>query len=277
MSIFRQAVRSVARRALLPTTLGSAQIEAIDVGIRERAVFSARVTITQFLARVRSQIMALVAGEQPGPGQYTNPATVRLELRKVLDSVSYQPEPDQAGTIQDLRSDQRLNLIVRTQEQMATGYGQRVLSMDPDTIDLWPAWELVRVEDRVEKRDWVQRWRAAGGTVYPGSPGGLPLAPGFSEGRLIALKTDSIWSEISRFGSPHPPFDFNSGVGVEDVDRATTDELGITSPTQAVASAPADPSEYTDSTEASVEGLPDDFRATLEAEGYHVDGDVLSA
>lgn len=276
MAIFRQAVQSVMRRGLMPTTLKSSQLEALDAAIRARAMFSARVTMTGFLAGIRDQVGALVAGEQPGPGQYTNPATVRVELQKILDAHDYQPDEGRAGTIEDIRSDQRLNLIVRTQEQMATGYAQRMQSLDPDTLDLWPAWELVRVEDRNDKRTWVQRWRAAGGTVYPGSPGGLPLEPGFSEGRLIALKTDSIWAAISRFGHPHPPFDFNSGVGVEDVDRETTDALGITSPAGRIAGPPQDASGFEDETEASADAIPDEFRSALVAEGYRFDGETLT-
>lgn len=272
---FQDAINSVRARGLLPTTLSSIELEALDAGIRAQAVFSARVWQTELLAGIQDQVSRLVSGVSPGPGQYTNPATVRLELKRILASISYQPDADKAGTIQDLGSDQRLNLIIRTQEQMATGRGQRIQSLDPDTIDLWPAWELVRVEDRKDKRTWVQRWRAAGGRVYPGSPGGLPLEPGLSEGRLIALKTDPIWAAISRFGHPHPPFDFNSGVGVDDVDRDTTDELGITSPVDLI-TAPDEPP-IADLPTASPGQLPDEFREVLTAEGYRFDGDILTA
>ena len=276
MAIFRQAVRSIAARGLLPTTLSSAELEALDVGVRARAFFSARVTNAQVLSTMRDRLMALVTGEQQGPGQYTNPATVRLAIREALDATDYMPEAGTEGTIRDLRSDQRLNLIVRTQEQMATGYGQRLQSLDADTIDQWPAWELVRVEDRNEKREWVQRWRAAGGQVFPGNSTGLPLSPGFSEGRLIALKTDPIWAAISRFGNPHPPFDFNSGVGVEDVDRETTDELGLTMPGQTISATAPTADDWDSETAAQAGDLAPEFRNALQAEGYRFEGDVLT-
>lgn len=272
---FQTAIHSVRARGLLPTTLSSAELEALDASIRAQAIFSARVWQTEILAGIQEQVARLVTGVSPGPGQYTNPATVRLELKRILDSINYVPDAAKAGTIQDLGSDQRLNLIIRTQEQMATGRGQRIQSLDPDTIDLWPAWELVRVEDRKDKRTWVQRWRAAGGKVYPGNTSGLPLEPGLSEGRLIALKTDPIWAAISRFGHPHPPFDFNSGVGVDDVDRDTTDELGITSPVDLI-TAPDEPP-IAEAPTASPSMLPDEFRDVLTAEGYQWDGDVLTA
>ena len=44
---------------------------------------------------------------------------------------------------------------------------------------------------------------------------------------MIALKTDPIWTKISRFGHPWPPFDFNSGMGVRDVSRADAIRLGV--------------------------------------------------
>lgn len=36
-----------------------------------------------------------------------------------------------------------------------------------------------------------------------------------------------IWIAISRFGTPWPPFDFNSGMGIEEVDREEAEQLGL--------------------------------------------------
>lgn len=36
---------------------------------------------------------------------------------------------------------------------------------------------------------------------------------------MIALKSDRVWTNFSRFGRPYPPSDFGSGMGVEDIDR----------------------------------------------------------
>jgi hypothetical protein len=44
---------------------------------------------------------------------------------------------------------------------------------------------------------------------------------------MIALKTDPVWAAISRFGTPYPPFDFNSGMGVRDISRRECLSLGI--------------------------------------------------
>jgi hypothetical protein len=44
---------------------------------------------------------------------------------------------------------------------------------------------------------------------------------------MIALKNDPIWTKISRFGLPYPPFDFNSGMDLQDVDRDEATQLGL--------------------------------------------------
>jgi hypothetical protein len=43
----------------------------------------------------------------------------------------------------------------------------------------------------------------------------------------VALKLSPIWAQLSRFGTPYPPFDFNSGMDVEDVGRRKARELGL--------------------------------------------------
>lgn len=44
---------------------------------------------------------------------------------------------------------------------------------------------------------------------------------------MIALKTDPVWAKLSRFGTPWPPFDFGSGMGVQDVDYDEAVALGL--------------------------------------------------
>lgn len=76
-----------------------------------------------------------------------------------------------------------------------------------------PAQELYRAFNRKAPRDWPPIWEQAGGMFY--------------EGRMTALKNAEVWSAISRFGMPFPPFDFNSGMSVRDVDRQTAIRLGL--------------------------------------------------
>lgn len=220
---FADAVKYVRRKQLLPTNLSSEQLMTIAPDLRERALFSARVENANILQGIQDRVEQLVTGLSPGPGQYSNPATERLEMKNLLDELDYRPAVGDEGTIKDLRTDRRLNLILDTQEKMATGYGQYLQSTDADIVDLWPCWELVRVEDRKEKRNWQERWVRAGGRLS-----------GAGHDRMIARKDDGIWQRISAFGLPQPPFDFGSGMGVEDVDRDTAIELGVIRPSDRV-------------------------------------------
>ena len=47
------------------------------------------------------------------------------------------------------------------------------------------------------------------------------------QNRMVALKSDPVWTKISRFGHPYPPFDWGSGMGVEDVSREDVLSLGV--------------------------------------------------
>ena len=47
------------------------------------------------------------------------------------------------------------------------------------------------------------------------------------QNRMVALKSDPVWTKISRFGHPYPPFDWGSGMGVEDVSREDAIALGV--------------------------------------------------
>ena len=46
-------------------------------------------------------------------------------------------------------------------------------------------------------------------------------------GRMVAMKNDPIWTAISDFGLPYPPFKYNSGMGVIDVSYSEAVDLGV--------------------------------------------------
>ena len=54
----------------------------------------------------------------------------------------------------------------------------------------------------------------------------------FAENRMIALATDSVWSRISFFGLPFPPFDLDSGMDLNVVGRNEAEELGLLRPNE---------------------------------------------
>lgn len=224
---FKEALGYIARKVILPTTLSSSELMGIDAGIREVSLLSACTSNARYLQALGMQVSDLLDGN-------VDVAKARLQLKDTLTALQYQPAEGEAGSIKDLSSDGRINLVLKTNKQMAEGYGSWRQGQDATILEAYPAQELVRMEDRKEKRTWRERWRAAGGKVYPGTTPGLPLEDGMSEGRLIALKDDEVWVRLSAFGLPYPPFDYNSGVDVEDVSRSEAVELGLLGPDDVV-------------------------------------------
>ena len=253
---FAEAARSHAVRALLPTTLSSAELDRLGAEILARAMFSARTTNAGYLQLVQDQVGALLAGD-------TDAATVRLTLQAALDRLDYVAgSADEEGTITDLRSDQRLNLLVSTNLQQAQGYGAYAQGQDPAILDQYPAQELYRAEGRRVPRDWPARWQEAGGEFYGNGQS------------MIALKDADIWTAISAFGNPYPPFDFGSGMDVRDVDRDTAIALGLIDRDTQVEPAPA--RDFAADAAASADGLDAALQEVLTREGYVLQGGVLT-
>lgn len=203
---FTEALQSREIRSIMRTTGKTADLARLEPAVRERAIFSATVTSGELLDRIDRGVTEILAGK-------TDQATVRLGFKQLLDGMGYTAAPEKAGTLEDLRTDLRLNLIIETNVDLARGYGQWTQGQQPDVLDEWPAQELVRERVSAVPRDWAQRWVAAGGVSYGG--------------RMIALKNSPVWAKLSRFGLPYPPFDFNSGMGVRDIARDEAEELRI--------------------------------------------------
>jgi len=211
----REALTAIAVKSLLPTSASSADLMQLAPALRERAFFSARTTNEGYLAKLQDMISQVLAPEAAAPGEYIDPGTFRLQAKDYLQSIGYVPPTDRQGGVQDLSSDVRLNLILNTNVQMAQGYGDFIQGQGEAILDQWPAQELLRVESRMEPRDWLRRWHDAGGQIF------MP------DQRMIALKNEPIWTDISAFGLPYPPFDFGSGMGIADVDRDEAMALGL--------------------------------------------------
>lgn len=188
---------------MLPTDFRTQLLDLIAPEIRERSMFSAGVMEAEKLQDMDDMIGALLRGE-------TDRATARTELKRRFGTLG--SEVDEAD-LTDLASDARLNLILDTNVDQAAGYGSWAQGQDEAILDQWPAQELVRVREAAQPRDWKRIWVENGGTLY--------------NGRMIALKNDPIWVRISRFGLPYPPFDFNSGMDVDDIDRDEAIQLGL--------------------------------------------------
>lgn len=233
------ALRMAAMRRVLALSpaIGTAEIqEHIEPEIRERVFFSARTPYASYLADTKDMIERHVQPDaRIGPdglvatrsGESVSTAQIRARMKQMLVALDYVPDADKRGGLQDLSSDRRIELVIDTQLKMARGYGQWSQAQDPDIMDLWPADELYRAMLREEERDWQARWNDARRAL--GARTSATVAD-FPNGPFVALKNDPIWSQLSRFGNPYPPFDFNSGMRVRDVSRERAIALGVLVP-----------------------------------------------
>lgn len=229
IAAFTEALRRRAAQALLPTNWGTGELQRLDADVRERSFFSARVARTDLLEEFADRVdrvlqpSAQVRADGSPFTQGLDLASARMELKDALQAAGYQPDPEDRGTLKDLSSNRRLDLILKTNVEQAQGYGQFAQAQTEEALDLFPCWELFRAEGRNVPRDWAARWTAAAAAVGDGDAAEVFA----SAGRMIARKDSPIWAQLSRFGTPYPPFDFNSGMWTRDVDRETAVALGV--------------------------------------------------
>jgi hypothetical protein len=195
---------------------------------KERAVFSARTTSATYLQGLRDRLLRLMEG-----GFDNDLPQLRLELKTMLRDLGYNSEtgfpgdadleipPAAAGSLRDLASDARLNLILKTQESLTRGAAQKARAMG--RTRQFPAFELVRIGTRRIPRGemgtmgWGRRWIVAGGP--------MPVMDSLTgTTRLIARKDHPVWSALGSkalfedaLDVDHSPFAYNSGMGLREV------------------------------------------------------------
>lgn len=210
------AVEHLGRKSIVPSILRSADWANFPVALRDRSQFSAGVEDVRFLQTVQDKLMKVVQlqREKVKYGEaYVNRDSFIADLRQVAREEGIGTG---AGNLQDVQSAARLGLIYDMQTRQAHNFARWKMDQNQVILDAFPAQELLRVEERVNKRDWISRWIGAGGQIY--------------NGFMIALKNDEIWTNISIFGTPWPPFDWGSGMGVRSVSRKTAIDLGLLDP-----------------------------------------------
>ncbi len=217
-----EAVGRMDRKMPIARALTSAEWADVPLALRERALWTANFAKADVLQVMHDAIgdrLKLEPRESvPGRGAVTmSRDNFITELRDRLEASGYVPPQGKRGTIQDLTSTGRLGLIFDMNTQAAQGYARWKSGQAEGALFAFPAQELFRSESRQVPRNWIVRWQAAGGQISDG-------------GRLIAAKDDPIWTAISAFGTPWPPFDYNSGMDVRDISRGEAERLGVIAP-----------------------------------------------
>jgi len=201
------AAEKILKKALVASNIDSRQWNAIQAGLRDRAFFSSRVEWPNILDAARRLTAEHAAGGASLSEQ-------RRDMRRYLRNEGYVPDANVAGTIKDLYSKARLDVIFKHNTATARGFVAWADGNTPGAYAAAPCQEFIRTHRRkVERTTWRQRWTEAGGQFY--------------EGRMIAPKDSPVWTRLSVFGTPYPPFDWGSGMGVRDISRRESLRLGV--------------------------------------------------
>ena len=146
-------------------------------------------------------------------GGKSNLAKERKNLHDLMDLIGV--KPDDCIYFNDF-----IDPVLNTNVGMA--YGYRQWKEGNEAIEGFPAQELVRFESRKVPRDWIQIWDEARAKLAETTATDASV-----KGRMVAMKNDPIWTAISDFGLPFPPFKQDSGMWTEDVSYEEAVELGV--------------------------------------------------
>ena len=237
------ALEEFAAKTEVPSWARTADWQDVPAMIRRRSFFSAALEDARALSAERNAVADLLQRASKGGKLYRRDTAI-TELQAMMQARGLDTGNPDALT--NPAAEARIKLVLDTNRAQAQGYARFRRSSSGGALLAFPAQELVRVRNSREQRDWQARWTAAGGTL--------------TNGRMIALKTDPIWIALSRFGTPSPPFDFNSGMGVKDISRREAITLGVMS------------------ADWQPDGDPvEDFNANVEADVSNVHPDLLGS
>lgn len=258
------AVSRMNAKTPIAQAMTSAEWSDVPLALRERSFWTARFAKADVLQIMHDKIQtALELGSEEldnGKTRLVSRSSFVRDLRKALSDSGYIPEPGREGTLRDHRSRGRLGLIYDFNTSQAQEFARWKSGQAEGALDAFPCQELYREEGRQVPRDWRARWSAAGGEFF--------------SGRMIARKDSPIWSRISRFGTPFPPYDFGSGMGIQDVSREEAISLGVLQPDDQLEIPEVG---FNENVEASLSRFSPEIRADLLASlgaSAEVDGDT---
>jgi hypothetical protein len=217
---FAEAVQKVGLRSPIGAALNSSQWSDVPVALRERAFFSSQVENVRFLQRAKDALGDFLTGarEVLPNGQTVlktgSRAVFVQQMREFAQAEGMGPlDPQDKGGLKDIQAEKRLGLIFDVQTTAANEYGNWKQGQDADVLDEFPAQRFIREADVASPRPLHQQ----------------------NEG-VVRRKDDlDFWlamnsPNLGGFGVPWGPWGYNSGMGVEDVDRAEAEALGLIRP-----------------------------------------------
>ena len=128
------AAEKILRKALVGSTIDSREWNSVQAGLRDRAFFSSQVAELQLLDAFRNSSARLAAGE-------SDISRLRIELRDRMTHAGMTPGD---GTIKDLFSKARLDVILKTNVATARGFVRWQNGMSPGAFAAFPAMRLLR-------------------------------------------------------------------------------------------------------------------------------------
>lgn len=251
--LWDDAIDKLGDRTPIGSLLDSEDWSDVPLALRERAFFSSEVESIRFLQRARDFLTDFQSRtlETMPDGRTALKAGGRQQFVKEMSEFAISEgmgplDPADAGTIKDIRSEGRLHLIFDTMTQASEDYAYWKQGMNPDVLDAFPAQRFIREHDVLTPRPVHQ----------------------MNEG-VVRLKSDlDFWMAMNDpsfggFGVPWGPWGFNSGMGVEDVDRKESEEMGLLDAGEKVQ--PVEKA-FNEKLEASTRGLDPDMVSKLKGD-----------
>lgn len=230
---FHEAIAPLQRRQIMPTSMTSAELRQLDQSVRDQSFYSAQTLLEDLLAKYKDQVETILNPQVGDRGvmEGLDLPTARLQIKNLLQELGYEPDEDKRGSIEDLSSDGRVDLVIDTNVELSQGIGSAIQGNDPAVRQAFPCWEYMRFENRKDPRDWPKRWIAAA-TAARDAKAILVFE---QTGRMIARKDSGIWQALGdgaggyddTLGNPFPPFAFRTGMWWTEVPWDECKELGL--------------------------------------------------
>lgn len=248
------AINKVSAKTPLGTALRSEEISTLPLALREAAFKSARVESVRLLSEYQTGVIKALSGLKTSGGAIYDRNRFISDMRALAQELGVGKLGK--SDITDMQGPARLGLIYDMQTRTAREHAKWKTSQDSDYLNEWPAQKLIRIGYRKVPRDWETRWDEAAASV---------AYEGVAKNAMVALKSSPIWYALSAFGTPWPPFDYNSGMGVEDVDRDEAEQFGLVE--QGAELEPVGDKEFAEKLEYSTKGMQPEFVKLLEKSG----------